>query len=139
LKSLVTDNLIFDILVAWARTALWIILFALFIIAISWLARAYADEVPPPPVPPIAEHVRWQINQVPANLTVVWANGLQMAFPVISSTHFNYEETFKDQGGLWYFRAPCTSYQRIVRPTAILYRWGEDQEWFPYIRKTSRR
>ncbi|MCH7651928.1 MAG: hypothetical protein IIA63_12330 [Nitrospinae bacterium] len=126
---------------------LWNIFFWVWLIA--WLFflgsfdSVFADEAPqstvdPPPVPPIAEHVRWEINQIPANLTLVWANGLQVAFPMMPSTGFTYEETVKEEGGLWYFRAPCTSAQKIIQREATAYRWGDDQDWIMSVHKTSR-
>lgn len=89
-----------------------------------------------PVIPPITERVGWEIEQIPANLTVVYTNKLQVAYPVIASTAMRYEEVFKSQGGLWYFVAPCTSYQKIVRPVPTAYRWGDTQKWQPYTLKT---
>ena len=104
------------------------------VVLVSWGELSAGKS--PPPVPPIEERAGWTINQIPANLTVVYKNGLQVAYPILSSTSFNYEETFKEQRGLWYFHAPCTSYQKVVRPTPIAWRWGETHEWQPYIQKT---
>ena len=91
-----------------------------------------------PDIPPINQRESWFIDQIPANLTVVYRNQLRVAYPVLSGTPFVFEETFKENDGLWYFQAPCTIYQRIVRPTPIAWRWRDDQEWQPYIQKTWR-
>ncbi|NIQ00971.1 MAG: hypothetical protein GWM98_11580 [Nitrospinaceae bacterium] len=90
----------------------------------------------PVDIPPINERVDWRIEQIPANLTVVYRNGLRVAYPVISSTHFKFNRVFEERGGLWYFQAKCTTFQRIVRPTPTVYRWSDDEQWQPYTVKT---
>ena len=128
------------------RLILWNILFAVVLTSmVLWATsceQAFAESPfadAPPPVPPIDEYVRSDTNQVPANLSIVYKSGLQLAFPMFPSTGFQYAETFKEEGGLWYFRAPCSCYQKIVQRTPILYRWGDDEDWRPYTRKTSQR
>ena len=91
-----------------------------------------------PDIPPISERTGWEIEQIPANLTVIYMNGLRVAYPVVDSIGFVYEETFKQQSGLWYFGPPCHSYHKVVRPEPIAWRWGDEEDWMPYIIKTLR-
>ena len=113
---------------------LWAIVLLLGLLAVSWLSKASAGA--PPDIPPIQNMVRWEIEQVPRNVTVVWPNGLQMAFPIKTSGHFTHPQAFKETDDLWYFRDACTSYTRIVWPSPTMYRWGDYQDWLPYIHKT---
>ena len=124
------------------RLILWNILFAVVLALLVLWGESFAGSPSaedPPAVPPIEEHVRSDTNQVPANLSVTYKSGLQLAFPMFPPTGFRYEETLKEEEGRWTYRAPCTSHQRIVQRTPIFYRWGDGQRWRPYIQKTYER
>lgn len=112
---------------------LWAIVLILALLAIGWFSKAIAGTTPS--IPSIHTLVRWEVEQVPRNVTVVWASGLQMAFPIQSSGHFTHAENFHQSGALWYFRDACTSYTRIVWPSPSLYRWGDYDAWRPYIER----